>query len=165
MNADSLLETHAEIAVALAGFASVAAVLQRPLSPRGRQRFLSILFAALIQVLGGLVPVWLSKIGVSGPVLWRTATALVLFLSMALTLWVILRLRALGGTSVILINVPITLITNALAALTLGALLLNLVGVPVAPGFGLYYTSLLLGLTAVFVIFGDAVVGADGESS
>jgi hypothetical protein len=165
VNVDSLLQTHAEVAVALAGFASVAAVLQRPLSPRGRQRFLSILFAALIQVLGGLVPVWLSNIGVSGPMLWRTATALVLFLSITLIVWVILRLRALGGTSVVLINLPITLISNALAALTFVVLLLNLVGVPGPPGFGLYYTAQLMGLTVVFVLFADVVVGADGESS
>ena len=165
MNVDSLLQTHAEVAVALAGFASVAAVLQRPLSPHSRMRFLSILFAALIQVLSGLVPVWLSNIGVSGPTLWRTATALVLFLSIPLIVWVIIQIRALGGVSVILINVPVTRITNALSAIVLGALLLNLVGVPVAPGFGLYYASSLLGLSVVFVLFASVVVDSDAESS
>ena len=165
MNVDSLLQTHAEVAVALAGFASVAAVLQRPLSPVGRQRFLSILFAALIQVLAGLVPVWLSNVGVSGPALWRTATALVLFLSIPLAVWVGFRLRALGRANTVLINVPVTLISQALTAVTFCALLSNLVGVPVAPGFGLYYLSQLLGLTVVFVIFAGTVVGADNESS
>jgi hypothetical protein len=165
VNIDSLLQTHAEVAVALAGFASVAAVLQRPLSPRSRQRFLTILFAALIQVLSGLVPVWLSSIGVSGPTLWRTATALVLFLSIPLIVWVDIQLRAHGGVSVILINVPVTLIVNILIAGTYGALLFNLVGVPMAPGFGLYYASSLLGLSIVFVLFADVVVGAGGESS
>ena len=79
--------------------------------------------------------------------------------------WVILRLRALGGTSVVLINLPITLISNAFAALTFGVPLLNLVGVPGLPGFGLYYTAQLMGLTVVFVLFADVVVGAAGESS
>ena len=57
MGVDSILLTHAEITVALAGFASVAAVLRRPLSPIQRQRFFSILFGALALVLGSLVPV------------------------------------------------------------------------------------------------------------
>ena len=55
MGIDSILLTHAEVAVALAGFASVAAVLRRPLSPVHRQRFFAILFAALVLVLGSLV--------------------------------------------------------------------------------------------------------------
>ena len=165
MNIDSLLQTHAEVAVALAGFASVAAVLQRPLSPRSRQRFLSILFAALIQVLSGLVPVWLSNIGVSGPTLWRTATALVLFLSIPLIVWVIFQLSALGGINRVVINVAVTRITNALSAVVFAALLFNLVGVPMAPGFGLYYASSLLGLSVVFVLFAGVVVSADGEGS
>ena len=57
------------------------------------------------------------------------------------------------------------IITRVLSVATLGALLLNFSGVPVAPGFGLYYTSLLLGLIVVFVMFADAVVSADGERS
>ena len=165
MNIGSLLQTHTEVAIALAGFASVAAVLRRPLSPHDRQRFLSILFAALIQVLGGLVPVWLSRLGIAGPFLWRTATALVLVLSLTLVVFVYVQVRTLGGSSAILINAPVTLISRVLSVSSLGALLLNFLGVPVVPGFGLYYPSLLLGLTVVFVMFADAVVTADGESS
>ena len=93
------------------------------------------------------------------------ATAIVLFLSIMLVVWVVLSLRALGGTSVILISLPVTLVTNALNAAVFGALLLNLVGVPMVPGFGLYYSAQLIGLTVVFVLFADVVVGADGESS
>jgi hypothetical protein len=163
VNVDSLLQTHAEVAVALAGFASVAAVLRRPLSPRDRQRFLAILFCALIQVLGGLVPVWLSILGVAGPALWRIATILSLALGLSLVVLVYLQLRALGGASAVLINAPVTLISRVLSVAALGALLLNLLGVPGPPGFGLYYTSLLLGLTVVFVMFADVVVSADDE--
>jgi hypothetical protein len=165
VNVDSLLQTHAEVAVALAGFASVAAVLRRPLSPQDRQRFLSILFCALIQVLGSLVPVWLSSLGVGGPNLWRVATAFVLILSLSLVVLVYLQLKILGGVSAVLINVPVTLISRVLSAFSLGALAVNFLGVPVTPGFGLYYTSLLLGLTVVFIMFADAVVSADDENS
>jgi len=47
----SILETHAEVAMALGGFASVAAALGRPLSALRRQRFLALLFLALTLVL------------------------------------------------------------------------------------------------------------------
>jgi hypothetical protein len=164
MNVDSLLQTHAEVAVALAGFASVAAVLKRPLSPRNRQRFFSILSCALIQVLGGLVPVWLANIGVSGASLWRIASAFVLALSLFFVVWVYLQVRTLDVRAA-LINAPVTFISRVFSVASLGALLLNFLVVPVAPGFGLYYASLLLGLTIVFVMFADAVVSADGERS
>ncbi len=163
MNINSLLQTHAEVAVALAGFASVAAVLQRPLSPRVRHLFLTILFAALIQVLAGLIPVWLSNMDISGPTLWRTSTAIVLFLSIVLAVWALLELRATGERG--LINTPVTLITQSLSAILYGLYLLNLVGFPVEPGFGLYYASMLMALTVVFVLFAAVVVGAEGEGS
>ncbi len=153
------------MAVALAGFASIAAVLRRPLSPLDRHRFLAILFAALIQVLGSLVQVWLSNFDIAGPTLWRIVSALVLVLSLTLVVMVYLQVRTLGGSSAVLINAPVTLISRVLSVATLGALLLNFLGVPVAPGFGLYYTSLLLSLTLVFVMFADAVVSTDGERS
>ncbi len=59
----------------------------------------------------------------------------------------------------------VTLISRVLSVATYAALVLNFLGVPVAPGFGLYYTALLLALTVVFVLFADAVVYTDGENS
>ena len=166
VNFDSVLQTHAEVAVALAGFASVAAVLQRPLSSDERRSFLALLFTALIQVVGSLVPIWLSTLGLGGPTLWRIATALVLALSITLLLVLVyVSLRYSDGSRAILINAPVTYICHALTLVTLGALLLNTLGIPVAPGFGLYYTALLLGMIVIFVMFADTVVREFGESS
>ena len=166
MNVDSLLQTHAEVAVALAGFASVAAVLRRPLSSRERRDFLALLFTALIQVIGSLVPVWLSTLGLGGPPLWRIATALVLVLSITLvSVLVYFSPRTEGRNSMVLINAPVTLVSNALAVVTFGALIVNVLGTPIAPGFGLYYTALLLGMIVIFVMFASAVVSNDSENS
>ncbi len=160
---DSILLTNAEVAVALAGFASVAAVLRRPLSPVQRQRFLVILFAALGLVLGSLVPVWLSKLEVSGPALWRIASVflLVLFLTHGFVL-VYLPLRKLGASILVVINLPVTYVGFGIATVTPGLLVVNLLGVP-TPGFGLYYAALLTFLAAVFFAFADIVV--DDETS
>jgi hypothetical protein len=160
----SLLQTHTEVAISLAGFASVAAVLRRPLSPLRRLRFLSLLFTALIQVLGCLAPVWLSTLGLSGSPLWRITTALVLALSVTLVLVLARPQRALGGGSSVLINVPVNRVCNVLILGTFGALLLNLAGIPAAASFGLYYTALLLGMIVIFVMFADEVVSKDIES-
>ena len=165
MGVDSILLTHAEVTVALAGFASVAAVLRRPLSPIQRQRFFSILFAALALVLGSLVPLWLSEVEVVGPALWRTASAFLLVLVLAHIFAVLyLPLRTLGMRSLIVINMPVTYLVHGLVAAALGLLVINLVGVP-TPDFGLYYAALLAGLVAVFFVFADAVVIGDNETS
>jgi hypothetical protein len=62
MDMQSVLQTHAEVAMALGGFASVVAALGRPLSGVRRQRFLALLFLALVQVLTCLLPIWLSNL-------------------------------------------------------------------------------------------------------
>jgi hypothetical protein len=162
---DSILLTHAEVAIALAGFASVAAVLQRPLSPVQRQRFLAILFAALLLVLGSLVPVWLLEVGVIGPVLWRIASAFLLVLSLIQCLVLVyLPLRKLGASSFVVINLPVTYLGYSLVAAVIGLLVVNLIGVP-TPGFGLYYAALLAALASVFLAFADVVTIGDDEAS
>ncbi len=165
MGFDSILLTHAEVAVALAGFASVAAVLRRPLSPVQRQRFLVILFAALGLVLGSLGPVWLSELEVSGPALWRIASAflLVLFLTHGFV-FVYLPLRKLGASILVVINLPVTYVGVGITTAMVGLLVVNLLGVP-TPGFGLYYAALLAGLAAIFLAFADVVITEDDEAS
>ncbi len=165
MSIDSILLTHAEVAVALAGFASVAAVLRRPLSPVQRQRFLVILFAALSLVMGSLVPVWLSELGVGDPACWRIASAFLLLLVLTHAFVLIyLPLRTLGASILRVINLPVTYVGYGLMAAMLGLLVVNLLGVP-TPGFGLYYASLLAGLAAIFLAFADVVITEDDEAS
>ena len=114
MDVGSLLQTHTEVAIALAGFAGVAAVLRRPLSPLGRLRFLGLLFTALIQVLGCLAPVWLSILGISGSFLWRVASALVLVLSTTLVLVLTRPQRAIDRDSFVLLNAAVNRVCIAL---------------------------------------------------
>ena len=164
MDVGSLLQTHTEVAIALAGFASVAAVLRRPLSPVSRLRFLALLFTALIQVFGCLLPVWLSTLGISSLPLWRIASAVVLVLSTALLLVIVRPLRALDRDNFVLLSAPVERISNALTLCIFGARLLNTLGVPAAPSFGLYYAALLLGMIVIFVMFANEVVSEDGAN-
>ena len=164
MNVGSLLQTHTEVAIALAGFASVAAVLRRPLSPVRRLRFLGLLFTALIQVLGCLVPVWLSTLGISGSTLWQIATGIVLVFSITVVLALARPQRNLDRDGFVLINAPVYRVCIVLIFGTFGALLLNVVGIPAAPNFGLYYAALLLGMIVIFVMFANEVISEDGAN-
>ena len=164
MNVEALLETHAEVAVALAGFASVSAVLRRPLSALLRQRFLAILFAALVQVLGGLVPVWLSVLGVVGPTLWRTASFLQFALAATLVWTVVyVPLKSTSASAYVIINRPMSFVYYLIALCLLAAHLLNVLGMPMAPNFGLYYGALLAAITTLFLGFADVVLIGDRE--
>jgi hypothetical protein len=51
MDSQSLLQTHAEVAMAIGGFASFVAALGRPIGAMRRQRFLALLLFALVQFL------------------------------------------------------------------------------------------------------------------
>jgi hypothetical protein len=161
---DSILLTHAELAIALAGFASVAAVLRRPLSAIQRQRFFTILFSSLFQVFFSILPLWLAELEIVGSGLWRTASALYLALMFPLLLFAVyLPLRKLGARSFAIINSAATYIVYGLIASVVGLLVTNLL--VSAPGFGLYYAALFAGLSSVFLVFADVVVTGDGETS
>ncbi len=165
MGIHSILLTHAEVAVTLAGFASVAAVLRRPLSAVQRQRFLAILFASLIQILASVVPPWLSELGVVGPALWRIASVFLLVLSLVSFFSLIYGpLRRLGAHSFLVINLPFSFLGYGLLAAVYVLLGINLLAVSM-PGFGLYYAALLAGLGGVFIGFADVVLTGDDKTS
>ena len=160
MNADSILQTHAEVSIAIAGFASVTAALQRPLSRVQRQRFLALLFAALVQVLGSLVPVWLSAQGLPAATVWTWASAVMTVMLVGYLLFLVwVPLRRIGPASFVILNWTVTYISYGLAGVMLVCVLVNLVGLFGPPSFGLYYAVMLGGLSAVFLLFADAVVG------
>ena len=161
---DSILLTHPELAIALAGFASVAAVLRRPLPAIQKQRFFTILFSSLFQVFFSILPLWLAELEIVGSGLWHTASALYLALMLPLLLFAVyLPLRKLGTHSFAIINSPATYIVYGLIASVVGLLVTNLL--VSAPGFGLYYAALFAGMTTAFLIFADVVVIGDGETS
>ena len=162
---NSLLETHAEVAAVLAGFASIAAVLRRPLSPVELQRFFSLLFAALIQIVVCLVPVWLSIINVTGVALWRSAALIALILTLAHMMFlIIIPMRALGATNLTIINAPVNYAIFAMSVVVLGSLVLTIIGVPIAPGFALYYLACLFGLIICFFVFADLVIRGEDQA-
>ena len=162
---NSLLETHAEVAAVLAGFAGVAAVLRRPLSPVEHQRFLSLLFSALIQVVVCLVPVWLSIINVTGAALWRSAALIALVLTLAaIMVLILIPMRTLGASNFTIINAPVNYAILAMSVVVLGSLVVNIIGVPIAPGFALYYLACLLGLIINFFVFADLIVRGEDQA-
>lgn len=66
---------HAELALALVGFASVVGSLVRPLTPSSRTCFPVVLPISLRQVRGAVVPIWLLGFVASGESVWRIACA------------------------------------------------------------------------------------------
>jgi len=158
----SILETHAEVAMALGGFASVAAALGRPLGPVRRQRFLALLFLALTLVLQCLLPLWLSQLGFSASTLWRSASLLAFSIaSTVIVFTVVIPLRRTGYTSGMLKNRGARYLVNGGGGISVLLLLINGIGVPDSPGFGIYYASLVLALTVGFTLFADTVLIPD----
>jgi hypothetical protein len=160
MDVESLLLTHAQIAVAVAGFAGIAAVLQRPLMAVQRNRFYSILLLSLQQILGGLVPVLLLKVGYTGSELWRIAS--ISYLAMAFFIGIFLAAPTIkhGTRAGRVINPVVTGAIYSLAAISYAVLLVNLLMIN-APVFGFYYTSMLAGLVAAFIVFADVATLED----
>ncbi len=163
---ESLLMTHAEVAVAIAGFASVAAVLGRPLNALQRWRFLQILFTGFVQVAAGLIPVWLSSLGIVGPMLWRSVSVIGLLFTVILAVGlgsIFVRTPGLSRSAIMVLNWPATYLIYGLSVTVFVLLLVNAWGVP-EPGFGLYYAALLAGMATVFLSFADVVVRDHEES-
>lgn len=160
MDAEALLLTHAEVAVAVAGFATVVAVLQRPLGPIQRNRFYTILLGSLQQIMVCLIPVWLSNVGFEGGALWRTASLLYLAFASSLGAFLIQPTLRLGRQAGMVINAPVTAVIYTFVVVSYGGVLVNLFAVPV-PGFGWYYTSVMAGLITIFIVFAEVATGRD----
>jgi len=157
---EDILLTHAQLAAALAGFASVVAAFQRPLSPVQHHRFLTILLSSLLQIIGSLVPVWVHTMGNIGPLFWSLVSGVQLGLSVFLWAILVYPLRSLGKTSIIALNTPVTIFVYALAIATMGVLVTNTFISSLA-GFALYYSSLLGGFTIIFLVFADVATRSD----
>jgi hypothetical protein len=161
LNADTLLQTHAEVAIALAGFASVVAALGRPLSAFARQRFLSLLALSLLQVLGCLLPLWCLGLFDDRSVVWRLLSLLLVVLNAGRLWWLVIvpnrRLAEEDRT----ILAPLTgRIIWGIGWLSLGLFMVNAVGFPLPPSFNVYYGGLLCGLVIGFALFADVAIGS-----
>jgi hypothetical protein len=147
---EGLLQTHAEVGIALAGFASVVAALRRPLSALARQRFFSLLALSVIQILGCLLPIWFMQQRVNSEFGWRALSAVLVALNF-MRIWWLIRVPARDfvdrGIDVQAIINPVVLFW-----------MLNIVGLPLRPGFDMYYAGLLSTLLVGFVLFADVAV-------
>jgi hypothetical protein len=153
---EALLQTHAEVAIALAGFASVIAALGRPLSPFARQRFFSLLSLSLIQIVGCLLPLWILHLVESPSVGWRLLSAFLLALSAARMGWLIVMPSRTLGAEVLRVLHPAVARFIYPAFILSGALLtLNVIGVGFRPNFDVYYFALLTNLFVGFALFAD----------
>jgi hypothetical protein len=159
VESEALLQTHAEISIALAGFASVVAALRHPLTAFARQRFLSLLGLSLVLVLGCLLPLWCVPLFESSSTAWRILSAILLGLNAARMWWLILLpIRALDGGTQIMRNPLANKIFWGVPPVTFLLLGLNVVGLPFAPSFDVYYVALLAGLVSGFALFANVVV-------
>lgn len=161
MNSEALLQTHAEVAIALAGFASVVAALIRPLSAFARQRFLSLLALSLIQVIGCLLPLWLLRFVEDPSASWRLLSILLLGLNVARLWWlVILPNRRLDQDERVILGPLANQVMWGTGLLALLLFLINSVGIPFRPNFELYYAGLLATLLIGFALFADVATGS-----
>jgi hypothetical protein len=160
LDSDVLLQTHAEVAIALAGFASVIAALGRPLGAFARQRFLSLLALSLIQVLGCLLPLWCLHFLESPSAGWRLLSIVLLCLNVARLWWlVVLPNRTLRAGERVILNPVANKVIWGTGLVALACLLLNALGIPFRPGFDLYYAGLLATLLVGFALFADVAIG------
>jgi hypothetical protein len=157
-----LFQTHAEVGIALAGFASVVAALRRPLSALARQRFFSLLALSVIQILGCLLPIWFMQRLANSEFGWRVLSAVVLALHLMRMWWLVQvparRLSVLGIQVHAIINRAVTRMVWAAGLAGMLFLSLNIVGLPLHPGFDLYYAGLLSTLLVGFVLFADVAI-------
>ena len=159
MDPNSLLETHAQLALTLAGFASVVGALARPLSALQRSRFLVLISLSLRQVLGCVIPIWLFNFMTSPVLVWQLSSIFGLMLFLVHMIWVvILPARKLGPAPIVVNRAFSALLTTVSAASGL-AFLANSLGVLFEPGFAVYYLALVTALVAGFLLFADSLVG------
>jgi len=146
---DTLL-TIAEIAVALAGFASIVSVIARQADEKSRIadsfRLRLMLEVALRNAAFAVFPLLFLQIVPSDPVLWRVASG---FYVVAALVHGLVRMRAQQG-----VGPPwFTRSAYVLLAMTAVASVANVLGLGGANAFSLYLASLIFGLSASGLAF------------
>ena len=153
---DTLL-TIAEIAVALAGFASIVTVVAHRADNRSRiadvARLRLMLEVALRNAGFAVLPLPFLQLAPSDPAVWRISSGLYL---VAALVHGVIRLRSQGDLS------PrwFTISVQVLLAMTAIASLANVLGLGGASAFSLYLASLLIGLSVAGLAFLTVVVSA-----
>jgi len=143
---DTLL-TIAEIAVALAGFASIVSVIAR------RARLRMMLEVALRNAGFAVLPLPFLQLAPSDPTVWRISSGVYVVVAL---IYGAIRLRAQRGLN------PrwFTISVQSLLAMTTIASLANVLGLGGANAFSLYLASLLFGLSVAGLAFLSVVASA-----
>jgi hypothetical protein len=164
MEFSSILETHAQVALGVAGFASVVAALSRPLSHLMRVRFSQLLSNSFIQVFACLVPGWMQIFFDIETQVWQVCSIAFLLFGLSQIWWIVIAGLPENGTVVgYTINRKLTSITWAA---TIGAFILlglNASNMAEPPSFEMYYGALLCALLVAFTLFADVVIGKAGQ--
>jgi len=117
-------------------FASVVAALGRPLSAVRRQRFLALLFLALVQVLTCLLPIWLSNLLESEESIWRIASLAAFGVAMiSIGSTVVYPLLKIDPRAHIVLNPIANVLVQFLTVASVILLPLNAIDVIWEPGF------------------------------
>jgi len=147
---DTLL-TIAEIAVALAGFASLVSVIDRRRDDSSRAvdslRLRMMLEVALRNAALALLPLPFLPLAPSDPIIWRIASGLYLVITAAHAFF------RMGPGEAVLSTRWIRVSQQSLLSISLLACLSNVLGLGGSNAFSIYLASLLLGLTAAGLLF------------
>ena len=150
MEHDDTLLTIAEIAIALAGFASLVSVIGRRQNDASRVvdsfRLQMMLEVAFRNAAFALLPLPFLQLAPSDPIVWRIASGLYIVTTVA---YFLLRLRPNNRPGERWHSVSILV----LLSITVIAGLANVLGLGGANAFSLYLANLLLGLCAAGVSF------------
>ena len=150
MEHDGTLLTIAEIAIALAGFASLISVIGRRSSDTARAigslRLRLMLETSFRNAAFALLPLPFVQIAHSDPMLWRIFSGLYLVVT---TIHVAIRLRTGDARSERLLTFP----SLILFGITVLASVANVLGLAGAYAFSLYLANILLGLGSAGLMF------------
>jgi len=153
------LLTIAEIAVALAGFASIVSVIAQRPDGRSRTadaaRLRMMLEVALRNAGFAVLPLPFLQLAPSDPIVWRVASGVYVAVALA---YAAIRLRSVRGFD----SGRFTISLQALLAMTTIASFANVLGLAGANAFSLYLASLLIGLSVAGLAFLSVVTSALG---
>ena len=152
---EDLLLTIAEVAVAFAGFASIVSVLGRRSSDTPEYinalRMRAMILSSLLAVAFSILPFVLHSYGLTGGMLWRTSSAVLLLASTGLAYSILSRIFAVPATATRRTWIAVVVFaTLASTVLTAGANALGATGTSAA---AVYLTSIALLLFLAGFVF------------
>ncbi len=155
-DSSALLLTHAQLAVAIAGFSGVAVTIRRPLTALLKQRFFALISLSLLQVFGSLLPVWLGDLRHLPDHVWQVSSGVMLVLYLCHTLFLVLiPIKTVGRTIATVINPVVTVGTWVPGLVAMCALAITATR-PESPNpFSVYYACHAAFLFTEFMVFAD----------